>query len=245
MKKILSNIKLFFSDKKTKIIFPLAILSLTIIITIIKFLPSITGVVETEKIKDIQVDDAKKLYENTTSVSCSGDLHFDEIVEYDKEYKVKDIDKTTLLNYLFSNLDKQDKLSNEMKKDLITDTAKSLFNDNLDLLSAVEGYQYRNYVYHVTKDSITRRTKKECTSEYNYKNYMYGYSWNSDILSIDINIGYVKDNILYNIDDTEIGKYDANEDITIALDTKYFYRLNYVKKDSTLKLDSISIISRS
>ena len=118
------------------------------------------------------------------------------------------------------------------------------FDVELDLLNEIKEYQYGDFVYTIKRNRITRK-KKECINNNNYISYLYGYSWNNDELSIDINIGYLKDNTLYDLEDNNLGEY-RNDALRLfeIFNTSSYYRLNYVKKKGIFKLKSVELISR-
>jgi hypothetical protein len=75
--------------------------------------------------------------------------------------------------------------------------------------------------------------------------HLYGYSGTKE-LSIDVNVAYLKDGVLYDYNDKMLGEYDG--DVTklpkLTSDVSY-YRLNYVNKNGNLKLTSIEWKNKS
>ena len=54
--------------------------------------------------------------------------------------KVSEIDEKDLLNYMFSNLDKEEKLKDKFDIALINDAKKRLFNDDIKLFDKIKTY---------------------------------------------------------------------------------------------------------
>lgn len=122
-------------------------------------------------IYDIHPEQVRELYMNMVSVSCVGDLHLD--VELGaKAIDVKDMNMVNLLNYAFSNLDKSDKLSDNMEESIVKTVFSDLFYGKLDLTNIINNYQYGDYIYTLT-DGVITREEKECISDINmYLNCM-------------------------------------------------------------------------
>ena len=195
-------------------------------------------------IYDVYPEEVRNLYTNMVSVSCSGDLHVDVKLD-EKATNVSDMNKKTLLAYMFSYLDKNEKLVDDMDVSVIEDATKELFDGDIDLKSEISNYQYGNYTY-TLKDKVISRKKSECKSEVFYVSKLYGYSNSVTLLSVDVNMGYSKDGKLYNFADKSLGNYSGNvEDIGERLDGGSFYRYNFVKDGKIYKLASVEWLNRS
>jgi hypothetical protein len=69
---------------------------------------------------------------------------------------------------------------------------------------------------------------------------LYGYSVGKERLSMDVNVGYLKDGILYDYHDNNLGEY--NGDVTMLpkiMDKTTFYRFIYVKENGIFKLSQV------
>ena len=171
-------------------------------------------------------------------VSCYGDLHLDISLDEDV-VDIKNIKHNNLIDYMFSYLDKNVNLKNEFDVELIEDATKNLFADEIDLTSYINNYVYGNYSYTI-KDGVVKREKTTCSSDVEYVSQLYGHSFNDKMLSVDINIGYLKDGMLYNLSDEKLGKYDGNIKLLGDLfRTSSYYRFNYVLDDDNYKLKSV------
>ena len=197
---------------------------------------------ELDEIYKVYPEDVQKLYTNFVQVSCSGDLHFN---FSDKEQlKLEDIDKKDLLSYMFSYMDKNSLLSDNIDVSVINDTEKLLFYGKLELSDYIKNYQYGEYVYDLNNGKIERK-KQKCISDVTYISSLFGYTADTKVLSIDMNITYLKDGILYDIKNNELGKYDGKTSTFSELTEKIpYYRINYVKNNDKYKLDSINIMNR-
>ena len=59
-------------------------------------------------------------------------------------------------------------------------------------------------------------------------------------MSIDVNIGYSIEGILYDMEDTELGDYDGNPgNIKEMFIASPYYRFNYIKMNNRYRLDSV------
>ena len=116
----------------------------------------------------------------------------------------------------------------------------------MDLVQYINDFEYDEYVYNI-KDNMLVRKKSKCESDIRYVSRLYGYSFGTEVLSMDVNIGYLKNGILYDLNDNKLGNYDGvnmeklNE---LFKDTSY-YRYNYIKKDDDYKLKSVRLKLRT
>ena len=198
-----------------------------------------------DPIYDVYPEEVRELYSNTIYVSCTGDLYLG-IDDDSDEVLIENIDKQYMINYLFSHLDKRNKLNNNTTVAMLEDTENKLFNKKLDLVQYINDFEYDEYVYNI-KDNMLVRKKSKCESDIRYVSRLYGYSFGTEVLSMDVNIGYLKNGILYDLNDNKLGNYDGvnmeklNE---LFKDTSY-YRYNYIKKDDDYKLKSVRLKLRT
>ena len=82
-------------------------------------------------------------------------------------------------------------------------------------------------------------------SDKNYITHLYGYSYNVHELSIDVNIGYLDNGVLYDLADNRLGEYTGEvKELQDLFKTNSFYRYNYVKDDGMYKLISVEWMDR-
>ena len=192
-----------------------------------------------DKIYDVYPEEVRELYSNMVNVSCNGDIHFDIAIDAG-EIEINNINKNNLLDYMFSYMDKFDLLSDEINESSIKEVEKDIFGGSIDLINNINSYQYDNYLYNFAKGKITRE-KVECNnSDKQYVLFLYGYFHDDNKLSLDINVSYLKDGILYDLDDNKLGEYDGNSSKLFNL-TEYasYYRVSYIKENDKYKLFSI------
>ena len=245
MDKLKYNVKKFFS-KRNNVIMVASILGVIVLVVIIAI---IFGKRKDEKfalneIYDVYPEEVRELYANMVSVSCYGDLHFD--VQLDAGATgVNEMTNNNLIDYMFSYLDKNEKVSDNFEANVIKDATDYLFNGEIDFTSKINSYGYGDYTYTVDGDKVTRK-KQECTSDNEYVTHLYGYSWNSQELSMDVNVGYLKDGVLYDLSNNKLGKYSGDvKELSELFVSNSYYRLNYVKDDKVFKLSSVELNSRS
>lgn len=243
--KLLLRFKEIFSKKRNIVVVVICLILLITVFLVIKLTNYNKDRFTLNHIYRLYPEEVRKLYANLVEVSCNGDMHFN-IKLGSGENKMTDIDKNDLMNYLFSYLEKDDLLNDKMEMSLIKKMTKELFLDNVDLTDKFNNYSYNNYTYYVKKEKITRK-KNECVnSDIKYVNHLYGYSYNKNELSIDVNVAYLKDGILYNYSDEPLGEYngDVSKLMELTKNTS-FYRLNYVKRNGIYKLATIEWNSRT
>lgn len=195
------------------------------------------------KIYDANPEDVKKLYSNTVESSCLGDLYLG--IDLDGGIvEVNSIDKNVLMNYMFSYLDKNDKLDG-LTMNTIKSTTKYLFDGDIDLTNNVNNYKFIDSEYAVSDNKITSK-KSECdSSDKKYVSDLFGYSYNEDELSIDVNIGYLVGNTLYDLSDNKLGTYNGDvSELRMLFSTSSYYRYNYIMDNKVYKLTSMEFKSR-
>ena len=171
-----------------------------------------------EKIEIVNYKDAEKLYQ-TSDNKCTD---------------ITDENDSLLLYLIFSNMDKDNKLSDNISYDEYENTAKTILKTD-DIPQTINNYLYYGYSYTLNNDEIIRE-KSEC--EEGYVSKIYGYSNNNDTLSLYISSGYVKDGKVYNLEGIEIGDYDKNK-INKILDSGTIKIYNYKNENGKYILQNI------
>ena len=172
-----------------------------------------------EKIEIVNYKDAEKLYQ-TSDNKCTD---------------ITDENDSLLLYLIFSNMDKDNKLSDNISYDEYENTAKTILKTD-DIPQTINNYLYDGYSYTLNNDEIIRE-KTECEEKYVSK--IYGYSNDNNTLSLYISSGYVKEEKVYNLEDIEIGDYEKNK-INKILDDGTIKIYNYQNKNGNYILDNIS-----
>ena len=192
---------------------------LTIIIIVILIIVLLNNQDKEEKIEIVNYKDAEKLYQ-TSDNKCTD---------------ITDENDSLLLYLIFSKLDKDNKLSDNISYEEYENTVKTILKTD-DIPSSINSYLYDGYSYTLEDNKITRE-KTECTEKYVSK--IYGYSNDNDTLSLYISSGYIKDGKVYNLEDIEIGDYDKNK-INKILDSGTIKIYNYKNENGNYILDNIS-----
>ena len=201
--------------KKKLILF----IGILIIIIIVVLIIIVLNNKDKEKIEIVNYKDAEKLYQESNN-KCTDTTD----------------EKDSLILYLiFSKLDKDNKLSDNISYDEYENTAKTILKTN-DIPKSINNYLYDGYSYTLEDNKITRE-KSECEEKYVSK--IYGYSNNNDTLSLYISSGYVKEGKVYNFDNIEIGNYDKDT-INKVLDRGTIKIYHYKKENDNYILDNIS-----
>ena len=201
--------------KKKLILF----IGILIIIIIVVLIIIVLNNKDKEKIEIVNYKDAEKLYQESNN-KCTDTTD----------------EKDSLILYLiFSKLDKDNKLSDNISYDEYENTAKKILKTD-DIPHTINNYLYDGYSYTLEDNKITRE-KSECEEKYVSK--IYGYSNNNDTLSLYISSGYVKGGKVYNLSGVEIGDYDKNT-INKTLDSGTIKIYNYKNENGNYILDNIS-----
>lgn len=237
------KLKKFFSNKQNKVT-----VIVVVIVVILVVLVALLFKREKEKfvlneIYDVYPEEVRELYSNMVSISCNGDLYID--VKLDSGVlKVENIDRNKLMNYMFSYLDKNNLLEDEMNVKIIQNTANDLFASKINFDDLVNNFSYDGYIYTVS-NNIIKRKSSECVEEKEYVSNLFGYSYNSNELSIDVEIGYMEDGNLFDLTGKKLGEYDGDvSKLRELFKTSPHYRYNFVLNNKTYKLTSIELKSR-
>ena len=212
----MKNKKLNISNKKRIIL----LISLLVIIVISLLIVIVfNNKDKEEKIKIVNYKEAEKLYQESNN-KCTD---------------ITDENDSLLLYLIFSKLDKDNKLSDNISYEEYENTAKTILKTD-DIPSSINSYLYDGHSYTLNNDEITRE-KSEC--EEGYVSKIYGYSNDNNTLSLYISSGYVKEGKVYNLNDVEIGDYDK---VTInkTLDSGTIKIYNYKNENGSYILNSIS-----
>ena len=171
-----------------------------------------------EKIEIVNYKEAEKLYQ-TSDNKCTD---------------ITDENNSLILYLIFSELDKESKLSDSIPYDEYENIAKTILKTD-DIPSKINNYLYDGYSYTLEENKITR-TKTECEERYVSK--IYGYSNDNNTLSLYISSGYIKNGKVYNLEDIEIGDYDKNK-INKILDRGTIKIYNYKNENGKYILQNI------
>ena len=202
---------------KKKLILLVGILIILIIIGVLIIV--FNNKEDKEKIKIVNYKEAEKLYQESNN-KCTD---------------MQDENDSLLLYLIFSKLDKESKLTDNISYDEYENIAKTILKTD-DIPSKINNYLYDGYSYTLEENKITR-TKTECEEKYVSK--IYGYSNDNNTLSLYISSGYVKEGKVYNLNGVEIGDYDKDT-INKILDSGTIKIYNYKNENGKYILDNIS-----
>ena len=212
----MKNKKLNISNKKRII---LLISLLVIIVVSLLIVIVLNNKEDKEKIKIVDSKEAEKLYQ-TSDNKCTD---------------ITDENNSLILYLIFSELDKDNKLSDNISYDEYENAAKTILKTD-DIPQTINNYLYDGYSYTLEENKITRE-KSKCEERYVSK--IYGYSNDNNTLSLYISSGYIKNEKVYNLKGIEIGDYDKNK-INKILDSGTIKIYNYKNENGKYILDKIS-----
>ena len=197
-----------------------------------------------DKIYDILPEEVRNLYINMVSVSCNGDIHFN-IDIGSGEVDIKNMNRTDLLDYMFSYLDKHNLLNDKLTTDLINQTEENIYNDKLNLINEIKDYQYNDYIYNIENNKLIRKGNKCISNNMKQVTHVFGYFYDDKNISIDMNTAYVKDNNLYDYNDKLLGKYTSDKsELSKLTENTSYYRIKYTKDNGRYKLTSVQWLNR-
>ena len=244
--KFLNWLKKFLSIKRNRIISISAVcLALVIILVIILFSRNDNKFALNE-IYDVYPEEVRALYANIVKVSCNGDLHLNLTIDGGK-VNVENANKNDLLNYMFSYMDKRGMLDDENLVSVVKNAEKDLFDKKLNLLSEVNSFNYNGNIYDYKNGKITV-TKGKCeSSDISYVTHLYGFFWDNEKMSMDVNVAYLKNGILYGLDDKKFGEYDGDVSKLPSLTRESsYYRFTYKRNgNNNYKLLSVEWKNRT
>lgn len=196
------------------------------------------------EIYDVYPEDVRKMYTNVVDVSCTGDLFLN--IDADKGIvNIDKLDKKILMDVLFSYLDKNNLLSDKMSIEELEKYADKLFYTSLDVVNLINDYSYGDYTYSYDKEIVKRKSNKCNSDGRKYVSHLFGYSYNTEELSIDIDFGYLEDGILFDLNNNKLGQYDGNiETLGDMFNVSPHYRYNYVLDGKDYKLKSVGLFNR-
>ena len=203
-------------NNKKKLIIFIGILIILIIIVVLIIVFNNQN--KEEKIKIVNYKEAEKLYQESNS-KCTD---------------ITNENDSLLLYLIFSELDKESKLSDSIPYDEYENIAKTILKTD-DIPSKINNYLYDGYSYTLEENKITRE-KSECEEKYVSK--IYGYSNDNNTLSLYISSGCVKEEKVYNLEGIEIGDYDKNK-INKILDSGTIKIYNYKNENGKYILQNI------
>lgn len=230
--------------KNNKKIFIIGIIILIVIIFILLFGKKNNRFV-LDAIYDVNPDEIKELYSNMVNVSCKRDLSFD--IEIDTgEKDISEISSTNLLDYMFSYMDKHNLLNDKITTSTINKIEDELFDEKLKLVKSIKNYQYGDYVYNVESNKIIRKKNKCNNYNTEYVTYLYAYSYESNELSIYVNLAMLNDGMLYDFGNKKLGKYSGQvADLAKLTEDSSYYILRYDKDKNKYKLRSVEWKNKS
>ena len=214
--------------------------SVIIVVTLIVFTIRIDKKKEykLDKVYDVYPYEVRSLYQNMVDVSCGGDLELN-IKPGEGKVDIAKLDKKILLSYVFSYMDKHNMLNGSINNKIINNTADMLFSDKVKLFNNGDKFNYGDYEYTFKNNKVVRKASK-CNSDKKTITYLYGYFSDEAGLSMDVLVGYLKNGILYDYDNHELGIYEDDvSKLRDMLKNASYYRYNYIKKDNIYKLSSV------
>ena len=178
---------------------------------------------KTTEDKKISKSSVEELYNKSQDIECS-------------DIGVNDENQTNAVLYmLFSKLESEKLIDENINSNDYKRIVKKLLGTTKDIIQ-FKDYLYKGYKYTYQSDKITR-VKAEC-GDNSYISKLYGYTYNKDILTINISFAYVKENIVYDLNNNKISEYDSKR-INSILDKGTIKNYKYEIKGNNYYLKEI------
>ena len=178
---------------------------------------------KTTEDKKVSKSSVEKLYNKSQDIECS-------------DIGVNDENQTNAVLYMiFSKLESEKLIDENINSNDYKRIVKKLLGTTKDIIQ-FKDYLYKGYKYTYQSDKITR-VKAEC-GDNSYISKLYGYTYNKDILTINISFAYVKENIVYDLNNNKISEYDSKR-INSILDKGTIKNYKYEIKGNNYYLKEI------
>lgn len=207
-------------NKKLLIAGSIVIILIAVMILIFNLMNNKEVALNNKKLKHDTVD---KLYEMVEVNDCA-------------DLNAKENKENNAILYLVFNQMKKDKiLADEIPiTRYFSSLDKVVGNKEMDLV--IKNYYYDGYKYNLSGDTIVR--EKTSCNFLKYVSKLYGYTYNDEKMELHINLGYISNNKVYNLDGVEIGDYDKDK-INTILEKGSMQVYSYDKKGSNYYLTGI------
>ena len=184
--------------------------------------------IKQETIKHEVVD---KLYDKIKGNECT------EIPNIKSSTKVENLDQETILYFIFSHLDENKKLEDEIDVTTYENSVKEVYG-TANISSDFSSYSYGGYTYKYKDNKIVRESTP-CGNR-KYISSLYGYTNNDDTLESRVHLGYIENGIVYSLEGKELGAYDE-EKIASILDQATSQVYIYDRIDGKYYLKEIKV----
>lgn len=180
------------------------------------------------KVKHQQVEN---VYQGVESSKCTN-------IDYITENKNSDDLSDESISYLLlNNLKKEKKLNDSISVKDLEDASKNVFGKVL-LPEEMKAYLFDGYTYTLNEEEVTRE-KSECPTR-EYVSKLYGYSSNEEELEVDVRVGYVENDTLYDMNGKELGDY-SSETVKELLDQSTLQVYRYARTNDSFHLTSVDV----
>ena len=132
-------------------------------------------------------------------------------------------------------------MEDHIDDNVIKSVQNTLFDKKINLLGDIKSYSYGDHVYNYASGKVKRKSAKCKTQDVKYVTHLYGYYLVGDKLSINVLVGYEKNNVLYTFDNKEMGEYDGDVSwLSKLMEPASYYTITYTRYDKgKYKLSSI------
>lgn len=173
----------------------------------------------------------ENLYETIKATECN------EMPIIEETTKVEELDQNNILYLIFSKMNEEQLLKEEILLETMEITAQKLFGKK-DVFSNFTTYNYGGYLYTLRDNKITR-VSRNCDNK-KYISKLYGYTNNKERLEARIHYGYIENGKVYDLKGQELGIYEENQVSNILeIGTPRIY--HYKMKNNEYYLEKIEI----
>lgn len=177
---------------------------------------------------------------NTIDVdNCKNALIWD--INNSEKLTIKGMKTDNINNMVFKKLSLDNKLADEFNYNDYKTALSSIFGLENDYKVDFSNFIYNGYKYNITGSKIVRE-ESACVNGSNISN-LYGYSYSSDGLLVYVNVGILKDNKLYDLDNKELGSY-SEDTVKDVLNKSRGYLYTYRKTNDNYYLESVEMVKK-
>lgn len=218
----------------------LIVLGIIIVLLINKDRDKDPLITDYQKIESVIPKEVLDIYNTIDIGNCSNVLIWR--INDNEKLTIKNMNENNIFNMVFKRLKLENKLNDEFNYSDYTNALSNIFGLENNYKIDFKDFDYDGYKYNISGSKIIRESSP-CLNEVNYISNLYGYSYNNDGLLVYVNVGILKDNIIYDLDNKEIGIYNE-EELKKILNKSQGYLYTYRKTSESYYLESVEKVKK-
>lgn len=203
-----------------------SIMLLLLIVLVIIILIIVSLIIPKEKV--ISHQSVEQLYSTLEVNNCN-------YFSVSETTTLNHMNKDTLFYLIFNQMKKDNLLTDEISKKNYELSARKIISVEF-IPSTIDSFVFDGYIYQLQGDTIIR--KKDQCEKRQYVSKLYGYTSNDNSLEIDVMVGYIENDVLYNLDGEVLGNV-TEDNLQTLLDKGTMQIYTYKIKNQNYQLTSI------